>query len=81
MALPSYFSDVWKKTVQAESQPHDDYKCKKQEKENGLKAMFPVWCPDGLVETSVLEMVKSNTLLNLCFLLYSDRKALENKCL
>ena len=57
MALPSYFSDVWKKTVQAKSQPHDDYKCKKQEKENGLKAMFPVWCPDGLVETSVSEMV------------------------
>ena len=43
--------------MQAKSQPYDDYKLKKQEKENGLKAMFPVWCPDGLVETSVLEMV------------------------
>ena len=40
VALPSYYSDIWKKVVPESA---DNGKIKSQEKEKGLKTMFPTW--------------------------------------
>lgn len=55
VALPSFFSDVWKKTVK--DVPQSKSEIKQQEKERGLKAMFPTWCADTPDKVYVSELV------------------------